>query len=152
MKHMNDLKMIKEFSGEHRWLSNFALVDIELRGIVYASVEHAYMSEKNKSDEWLNLCSDRSKTPGQIKRASKDIELRKDWEDVKLLVMEHCLKKKFTQEPFRTKLIETNGQVIQEGNTWGDVFWGVCLETDEGENHLGRLIMEIRNKLIMGKL
>lgn len=36
---------------------------------------------------------------------------------------------------------------IQEGNYWGDTFWGVDLKKREGENNLGKLVMEIREKL-----
>ena len=56
----------------------------------------------------------------------------------------------FNQEPFRTKLINTLDENIVEGNWWGDVFWGVNLKVDPnvGENHLGRLIMEIRKELV----
>ena len=44
-------------------------------------------------------------------------------------------------------LIETGDAHLQEGNTRGDKFWGVYLETGEGEYNLGKLIMEIRKKL-----
>ena len=141
--------MIHEFQGEYRWLSNMVLVDIELKDKIYPSVEHAYMSEKSNDNNWKKLCSQKNISGKQIKTYSKTIELREDWEDVKLLVMEYCLIKKFNQEPFKTKLIETGNQNIQEGNRWSDQFWGVDLKSNpnKGENHLGRLIMKIRDKL-----
>jgi len=39
--------MIKEFQGEHRWLSNFTPVNILYKGYIYSSVEHAYVSAKS---------------------------------------------------------------------------------------------------------
>lgn len=36
-----------------------------------------------------------------------------------------------------------------EGNYWHDTYWGVC--EGVGENHLGKLLMEIRNELYIGK-
>jgi predicted NAD-dependent protein-ADP-ribosyltransferase YbiA (DUF1768 family) len=33
-----------------------------------------------------------------------------------------------------------------EENTWGDTFWGIC--KGQGENHLGRLLMQIRDELL----
>ena len=125
------------------------LVTIPLKGKFYASVEHAYMSEKSHEQSWKELCQQPNISGKQIKRFSQTIELRPDWEDVKLLVMEHCLREKFRQEPFRTKLIETGNQNIQEGNYWNDRFWGVDLKSSPniGENHLGRLIMKIRHEL-----
>ena len=38
---------------------------------------------------------------------------------------------------------------LQEGNNWGDAFWGVHLKSEEGENNLGKLIMEIRAQLLV---
>jgi predicted NAD-dependent protein-ADP-ribosyltransferase YbiA (DUF1768 family) len=32
-----------------------------------------------------------------------------------------------------------------EGNWWGDTYWGVC--NGVGENHLGKLLMKIRDYL-----
>lgn len=140
--------MIKEFQGEFRWLSNFAPVDIKVSERIYPSVEHAYMPAKSEDKNWKDTCADSRITAGKIKRLSKRVELREDWDNDKLTVMEIFLIRKFTQEPFRTKLMDTGSQNIQEGNNWGDKFWGVCLKTGEGENHLGRLIMKIRDKLL----
>jgi predicted NAD-dependent protein-ADP-ribosyltransferase YbiA (DUF1768 family) len=38
-------------------------------------------------------------------------------------------------------------QIIGIDDTWGDKFWGVDLETGEGENNLGILLMELREML-----
>jgi predicted NAD-dependent protein-ADP-ribosyltransferase YbiA (DUF1768 family) len=54
---------------------------------------------------------------------------------------------KFSQEPYRTLLLNTGNILIQEGNRWGDTFWGVDLNTNVGENKLGLLIMQIREQL-----
>ncbi len=136
--------MITEFQGEYRWLSNFAPVEIELDGMTYPSVEHAYMSAKSDQIDWKEFCSDPMNTPGVVKRRSREINIRANWDLIKLFVMERCLIQKFGREPFRTKLIETGDMYIQEGNRWGDKFWGVCLRTGKGDNNLGKLIMKIR--------
>jgi len=81
------------------------------------------------------------------KKRSKEIQIRAGWDDMKLQVMEYLLTLKFNQEPYRTLLKETKDEHIQEGNYWNDKFWGFCLKTNEGENHLGKLIMEIRKTL-----
>lgn len=139
--------MIKEFQGQYRWLSNFAPVSIIIDGIEYPSVEHAYMSAKSNDLEWKKFCSDKNNTPGQVKKNSRGIKLRIDWENIKLSIMEDCLKQKYSQEPYMTKLIDTGDEYIQEGNRWNDKFWGVCLKTNTGENNLGKLIMKIRDNL-----
>ena len=141
--------MIKEFRGATKWLSNFELVDIEYKGMTYPSSEHAYMSAKNESVGWKFKCADRSLTCGDIKSLGSKVELREDWEDIKLQVMEEILTIKFSKEPYRTKLLDTGVQNLQEGNHHQDRFWGISFYDvpNEGENHLGRIIMRIRDKL-----
>lgn len=139
--------MIREFQNEYRWLSNFAPVKIKLDGLEFPSVEHAYMSAKSDDEEWKNFCSNPNNKAGDVKRQSRNITLKEDWHEIKLEVMKECVNQKFSQEPYRTKLLETETQHIQEGNRWNDKFWGVCLKTNKGENHLGRLIMDVRSAL-----
>jgi hypothetical protein len=138
--------MIKEFQKENRWLSNFVPCTIILEGKIYSSVEHAYMSAKCTDQEWKLFCQ-KTKKPGQVKKASRGIKLRSNWEEIKIDIMKECLKQKYNQEPYKTKLKETGDQFIQEGNWWNDKFWGVCLKTGKGKNILGKLIMEIRKEI-----
>ena len=84
---------------------------------------------------------------GQAKRLGKRVELRPDWEDVKIDIMRQVLKSKFTQNPeLKAKLIATGDAELIEGNNWNDRFWGVC--NGKGQNHLGRLLMELRAELV----
>jgi len=141
--------MIKEFQKEYRWLSNFTPCNIILNGKKYRSVEHAYMSAKSNNPNWKEICQATAK-PGEVKRASKYIKLRDDWETKKIDVMWECLCQKYNQEPFKSKLMATGTKTIQEGNYWNDKFWGVCLKTGHGKNKLGRMIMKIRRDLLKG--
>lgn len=138
--------MITEFQGEFRWLSNFAPCSIILDGIKYPSVEHAYMSAKSKENSWKLFCANTS-SPGKVKKQSRSIKLIDGWDNLKVHIMKECLEQKYNQEPYRTKLLNTGEDYIQEGNRWNDKFWGVCLKTNEGENTLGKLIMEIRRHI-----
>lgn len=142
--------MIHRFEKEYSWLSNFTPCAIVLNGITYPSVEHAYMSAKSDDVRWYLKCTDASIRPGEIKKLSKHILVVKNWDAIKVEVMRECLKQKFSQEPFRTMLLETGDTYIQEGNFWGDTFWGVDLNSKMGENRLGKLIMEIREHLKNG--
>ena len=139
--------MIKEFSDENRWLSNFAKVSITYNRYTYNSVEAAYQAQKYNNPDWKRFCADPKNTPGLIKKSSRFIKLVENWEDIKVQVMEELLVLKFKQEPYKTLLKNTGNVYIQEGNYWGDKFWGVCLKTNKGENTLGKLIMEKRAKL-----
>ncbi len=139
--------MIRKFDKEYKWLSNFAPCTILLNGIAYPSVEHAYMSAKSDDVRWYLKCTDESIKPGDIKKLSRGILIVNNWDSIKVEVMRECLKQKYSQEPYKTLLIETGDALIQEGNFWGDTFWGVDLNTKLGENRLGELIMAIRSEL-----
>jgi|TARA_Y100000310_G_scaffold342024_1_gene443387 hypothetical protein len=142
--------MIKEFQGVNRWLSNFAPVTVMLGPRYYMSVEAAYQAAKT---DILELRAPfETLNPGQAKRAGRKLPLRKDWILVKDLIMSNLLEQKFVQDPYRAKLIKTGDQAIEEGNYWHDNYWGNCLcrkcGKSEGENHLGRIIMDIRETLV----
>ena len=88
-----------------------------------------------------------AKTPGQAKRAGRKAVLRHDWEDVKMNVMRKALRKKFSDPELKAKLLATGDQILEEGNTWHDKYWGVDSVTREGKNMLGKILMEIRDEL-----
>lgn len=138
---------ISEFRGEYCWLSNFYPCSIILEGVEYPSVEHAYMSRKSDSELWKDFCAT-TVSPEEVKKAFRRISLIPVWYRIKVEVMRECLIQKYSREPLRSKLIATGSQILQEGNWWGDQFWGVDLKTGVGENNLGKLIMGIRDELI----
>jgi ribA/ribD-fused uncharacterized protein len=137
--------MIPEFQGSYRWLSNFWVCPIEFGGINYPSVEHAYQAAKC-ADVWDRHKILHAKTPGDAKRIGRKSKIRDDWDVVKLDVMLDLLRKKFSIPDLRKKLFDTGNLVLQEGNWWGDKFWGVDLRTNAGENHLGKLLMRVRDE------
>lgn len=133
---------ITSFEGEHRWLSNFHPVQIFFEDTLYPSVEHAYQAAKFPKFARFNFTLG---TPGAAKRNGQKPGARSDWDQVKLGIMEQLLRLKFRPgSVLATKLLATNGDIV-EGNHWGDVYWGVCRGV--GENHLGRLLMKIREEL-----
>lgn len=144
--------MIAQFQGEYRWLSNFWPVEVTFQGAKYPSVEHAYMSAK--SDEtvkirgelvnWKVYCQRKEVAAGTIKKESRKIDVLACWDDIKLSVMEECLRSKFSNPQMRELLLSTGDKHLQEGNWWSDTFWGVNLKTNKGENNLGKLLMKIR--------
>lgn len=138
---------ITRFREEYFFLSNFYHVFISLGGRIYPSVEHAYQASKTFHPlERIAILE--AKTAPQAKRLGKHLaHMRSDWDNVKLKVMRELLEQKFSTEhkTLREKLIATGDAEIVEGNNWGDTFWGVC--GGEGENHLGRMLMEIRDSI-----
>ena len=50
-------------------------------------------------------------------------------------------------EELRRLLLSTGDRVLIEGNTWNDTFWGVSLKSGNGQNHLGKILMRVRERL-----
>ena len=73
--------------------------------------------------------------------------LRPDWETIKTTIMETIVRANFKQHPDLAKrLIETDDAELIEGNDWNDTFGGVDIQTGKGENHLGKILMSIREE------
>lgn len=136
--------MINKFVGEYKFLSNMYPCIIEVEGQKYPSAEHAFQAMKSlDSNDRLAMSVCRS--PEEAKQAGKLLNLRSDWEQVKVNLMYEILKKKFSNPELAEKLRSTKGEELIEGNTWGDKFWGVY--KGQGENHLGKLLMKVREEI-----
>ena len=139
---------IDRFQGDYRWLSNFWPVEVSNCGRMWPTTEHAYQAAKTldpaEQEEIFN-----ARTPGKARRLGQKVTLRPDWEDVKLRTMFQLLFQKFQYPDLRERLICTGRHHLIEKNDWGDKYWGVC--EGEGENHLGRLLMDIRANTLKEK-
>lgn len=137
--------IIDGFFGPYRYLSNFWYADVDLYGVIYPTVEHAYQSAKSEDPAYKKAIIE-AKTPREAKDLGKKAVLRPDWEAVKVDFMRYLVWNKFsTNEDLKKRLLSTNNVPLVEGNTWGDTFWGVC--NGVGHNWLGHLLMETRTKL-----
>lgn len=131
-----------EDAGDHSFLSNFYWFDD-------STVEHQYQAAKTLDEEWKVQILGAS-TPAAAKKLGKRCPIREDWEDVKVSVMFDLLKKKFAPGSLLAeKLLATGDAVLEEGNWWGDKYWGTVL--GQGENWLGRLLMMVRGSLRVEK-
>ena len=136
---------IETFSGSFHFLSNFHPARLMFGGIAYRTSEHAYQAQKTVNDNTrLNISI--LETPGEAKQYGKAVKLRPDWDEIKLEKMKAIVRAKFAQNPLlKEKLLATDDVELEEGNTWGDTYWGVC--DGEGENHLGKILMDLRKNL-----
>lgn len=139
--------VITEFQGEYRFLSNFWPAELVMDGITYPTVEHAYQAAKTL-DQRERLIIMASPTPGDAKRRGRRVRVRPDWEKVKIPIMRQLVEAKFQHPELAKRLIITYPKRLEEGNKWGDRFWGVC--GGEGQNHLGRILMRVRESLMRG--
>ena len=136
--------VIDNFRGEYSFLSNFYPCELWWEGKQYNSLEQAFQASKTLDDnerEWIRTAP----TPGKAKRRGRQITLRKDWEKIKFHVMEELLKRKFDDPKLRKVLLATEDAELIEGNSWGDVVWGVY--NGKGQNWLGKLLMKVREEL-----
>ena len=114
------------------------------KGLTYQNAEAAFQAQKcideAEKEQFTTLRSN------EAKRLGRYVQLRPNWENVKLPIMEEIVRAKFTQNE-DLKELATGELVLEEGNTWHDTFWGVDAKTREGRNHLGRILMRIRKEL-----
>jgi ribA/ribD-fused uncharacterized protein len=143
---------IESFSAENRFLSNFWPVEVQFEDIAYPSVEQAYKAAKTTDVatrlEISRLKPNKRDLGEKIEALLSKHEIRTDWsDDIRLEIMENLLIQKFDgrDEGLRQKLIDTGDVELIEGNTWGDTFFGIC--DGVGENHLGKLLMKVRESL-----
>jgi len=116
---------ILTFDGEHRFLSNFYPSAILYRGHTWPMVEHAYQAAKFTNLEYQHHIR-LAPTPGVAKRLGRSPHKRSDWDSVKVGIMFSLLQLKFQIPELRGQLLATGDRWLEEGNSWGDTFWGVC--------------------------
>jgi ribA/ribD-fused uncharacterized protein len=153
------MNRIDHFAYEYDFLSNFYPVPVMFDGMNFASVEHAYQAAKTTDPEKRLIFTsgfNPNLHPAQAKKIGRNLNIREDWEKIKVSVMRELLFKKFAIGELREKLLATGDAYLQEGNWWHDVFWGVCHHQMEGKtcrepehkayggNHLGYLLMDVR--------
>ena len=113
--------------------------------LVALTSEHAYHAWKTENPEeraMVLACA----TPTEAKAAGRCVTMRTDWEDVKVDVMRAVQRRKFELWPdLRKQLLATGDAYLEEGNTWGDRYWGRV--RGEGLNMLGRILMDLRSNL-----
>lgn len=133
---------INKFRGKYFFLSNFYSATVKYNGILYQNSEAAFQAQKcpDQAKEFSQL------TPDQAKHLGRHVSIRPEWDTVKDSIMTAIIIDKFNRHPdLKTRLIETNGEELIEGNTWGDKYWGQV--NGEGKNMLGKILMQTRARL-----
>lgn len=142
---------ITSFRGDHYFLSNMYETPVEFDGLTYTSSESAYQAQKFLDSHTREIISHMEGKAA--KSYASDLQLRDGWMDLRRGVMEQVVTSKFIQSPeLRERLVrETHGFWLEEGNTWGDSYYGVITSEVTGRpfgaNVLGRTLMNVRRKL-----
>lgn len=134
------------------WFSNMLPFDKPLiyQGLEFKTVENFYQAMKLPKNR-LDLRNEIAKMgPFEAKKSIKDKNKYKwdeSWTKEKALeVMNFALNYKFAKgTEWHRKLLLTEDWELVEWNNWSDFFWGKDIKTLKGENHLGKLLMRIRD-------
>lgn len=126
------------FRDEYYFLSNMFPCKITYNGFTYNNAEAAFQAQKDLTRMEEFTCLDGY----SAKKLGKTVNLRPDWNNVKLTIMREILTIKFADKQLAAKLKSINTPIVED-NTWGDRYWGVC--NGVGENHLGKILMDIQS-------
>lgn len=152
------MMVIERFDGRYRGLSNFFPSRIEIDGVTYRTVEHAFQALKSlQAAQRLTIAA--APRPGLAKKLGGPkakggiVTLREDWEQVKDRLMLALLCLKFSDASLAHLLVSTHPARLIEGNYWGDTTWGAVWKDGcwVGENRLGRLLEQVRTEIMEGR-
>ena len=135
---------LKEPYGE---FSNFYPISISVDLKEYKSSEHYYQSKKYENTKWEDHVRSQNK-PFEAAREGrrKDLPMRSDWNEVRLLVMRRALIAKFKKiDHMKNLLLSTgNAEIVEYSDK--DYFWGRGKD-GAGYNMMGKLLMELREEI-----
>lgn len=126
---------------------SFAPFQIEWRGKLYPTAEHAYQaahfSNNPELAEQVRACRS-PKAAQEFANAYSDQD-DPDWSNKKLDVMEDILRHKLEQHPYICDVLAATGNKLLVETNDTDSFWGWGKD-HAGQNHLGKLWMKLRDE------
>lgn len=153
---MNDNNEIRFWGTNSKYFefSNFYLRKVVLDDIEWPTSEHYYQAQKFIANPDIIYKILKEPYPYMIYKMANKIykdKQRQDWHEVKIDIMRKVVLAKFTQhEDLKNLLFETGNSIIIE-NSPTDSFWGVGgfgnKYIDNKNNWLGKILMEVRDKL-----
>ena len=141
-------EVIGFYTREFYPLDNFSSFKVEWNGYLYSSLEEAYQAASFMgSDEELVEKVKKSHSADEAQRIAYENrdKQRKDWNEVKVSIMEELLRLKIKQnKKKKKKLLQTKDYLIVEDSP-KDSFWGWGPDRN-GNNQLGKLWMKLRDE------
>lgn len=145
-------KTTEKFGGLSNMAPNFSIV---VNGVKVRTSEALYQCCRYPHLPDVQRMIIDEKSPMTAKMRSKPFrkDSRQDWDIVRITIMQWCLRAKLLQnyERFSKLLRQTNSMNIVE-DSHKDNFWGAIPQSPSelvGQNILGRLLMELREQLIV---
>lgn len=134
------------YEREFYCFSNFSSFQVEWRGRVWPTSEHAYQASHffETAPELVEEIFTAKSAHEAFKIAKINVgKAPKDWDERKVAVMEDIVKHKLEQNPYLMhKLMQTGERLIVEDSPKDD-FWGWG-EKRDGRNELGKIWMRLR--------
>lgn len=147
-----DGSVVGFYEREFYVLSNFSSFQVEWRGRLWPTSEHAYQATKflDTAPDLADRIADcRSAHDAFHTARALAANVRPDWDDMKVGLMEGICRAKLEQHPYvRRKLEQTGDLEIVEDSPY-DGFWGVGAD-GQGRNELGRIWMRLRQEMRHG--
>ncbi len=128
------------------WFSNMLPMDTPyiVGDMQFKTVENYYQAMKFGDEETVRRISNMDPYEAKRYAAKYRGQLHLNDQFDRLMVMETALRHKFAKgTSWHKKLMETEGEIV-EWNNWHDQYWGKTGD-GVGENHLGKLLMKIRD-------
>lgn len=158
---INDSPVVGEFRNEHFFLSNMATCNpfCDEDGIMYIRPENYYQAHKFEDlDIRRKIAMMGGREAKSFAAKNKSLWMPKytgDWKKSgmhKIRLMRKALNYKYNDPEMLQLLLATGDMRLFEGNTWGDLYWGVSLKFMQdgkvhGKNELGMLHMSHRNSV-----
>jgi N-glycosidase YbiA len=118
------------YGGEFGYgFSNFAAFNVEWKGRVWMTSEHAYQASKFDIEDIVNEIHSAKSSHEALKLASEKYinKMRATWnEEEKLAVMYDIISHKHDQHPYIQKQLKQSGEAELVENSEKDSFWGVA--------------------------
>lgn len=136
-----------KINEEYGCFSNFSHHGFELDGKWWMTSEHYFQAQKfynTKYEEEIRLLDNPMKA-AEMGR-NRNLPLRKDWENVKNIIMKKAVLEKFKQNKEICEILLSTGEEKIVEKTTNDYYWG-CGRDGCGKNMLGKILMEIRKEL-----
>ncbi len=143
-----DSATVRFFSSPFDPLNNWSAHQVNIWDKTFPSAEHAYQYKKfdmtNPEVAQKVLEASSAWTAYQLAHQYK-ADVRDDWQELKYSFMQEVLEAKATQHPdVQERLSKTAGRTIIHDSP-GNSYWG-CGPDGLGENNLGKIWMDIRDK------
>lgn len=142
-------EVIGFYEREFYPLSNFSSFQVEWRGRLWPTSEHAYQAAHffDTAPELVEQIYNTSSAHEAFKVAKSNADKAPDtWEEDKVEIMEDICRHKLQQHPYvQRKLLQTKNLPLVEDSP-KDPYWGWG-EDREGRNELGKVWMRLRDWL-----